>query len=134
MYNYVHTAVARPLEHQIPKSPKPTRVILPERRVKTLSSGEKLFYLGSLLGCIFSALFVLQGRVQLTDVNLKINKVEKQLVDTRQQNIQLNIEGKEANSYDNIQNFIAKHKLVKISSRTITAKNSNQSTNLTELK
>ena len=119
MYNYVHTAVARPLER---RQPGAAPAITPKPRIKLLTAGEKLLYLGSLACCMGLALFVLQGRVQLIAANSEINHVEKQLAELKQQNIKLNLESKEVNSYDNIKNFIAEHKLVKINSKPLPAR------------
>ena len=111
-YSYVYGTVVRPLEESS-QSVKVTPTI-PNIATFTLSATEKLIYLSGLLCCFCCAVMILYGRSNLMIMNLEINSLEKQLYETKQENIRLNIARGKAVSKERLQVFIEKNKLEKI--------------------
>jgi len=76
-----------------------------KKRVVGLTTGEKLFYLFSVIVCIFFCILIVSNYLKITQLSFAISKADMTLKELTRQNLLLEAEVKKLSSVENIRKF-----------------------------
>jgi cell division protein FtsL len=90
----------------------------PAPRPKGLPKGEKILYLFSVVVCVCLAAVVVSKYAEITELNVSIQQLDKQIQQAKEVNLQLETEKKKLGSVERIRKFAEENDLVLIPSIT----------------
>lgn len=96
-----NTAVARPLNPSSTVETKKRKRVL----FRGVSVGEKLVYLFSVIICVALTVAVISQYAKVTELNIAMSQVEKEIDQTKKVNLQLETEKKKMESVERIRKF-----------------------------